>query len=324
MESIYLAPIKQQLSERRERLVAINKSLPDSAHLFDLLKQVDAALERIDNGSYGICEVCKAVIEEEILKGNPLITVCLGDLNSHQQKALELDLAFASQIQRNLLPQNNLSINGWELSYHYNPAGPVSGDFCDMIQMADKSVLFVLGDVSGKGVAASLMMSHLHALIHSLLSFGLSITEVVEKANRLFCESTMNTNYATLVFGKANPFGEIEICNAGHNPPLLLSDGNIKPINATGIPIGLFPETVYTVEKFLLKKGDSLLLYTDGLTESMSDGIEYGEERVTDLLRKNGSLSAGMLVELFLKDSKQYIGNSLPTDDLTIMAVKKN
>jgi phosphoserine phosphatase RsbU/P len=324
MESIYLAPIKQQLNERRERLIATNKSLPNSAHLFDLLKLVDAALERIDDGSYGICEVCKAIIEEEILKENPLITVCLGDLNSHQQKALELDLAFASQIQRNLLPQNNLSINGWELSYQYNPAGPVSGDFCDMIQMADNSLLFVLGDVSGKGVAASLMMSHLHALINSLISFGLSVSELVEKANRLFSKSTMNTNYATMVFGKANPIGEIEICNAGHNPPLLLSDGNIKPINATGIPIGLFCETVYTVEKFLLKKGDSLLLYTDGLTESMADGIEYGEARVTALLRKNGNLSAEMLIESILKNNKEYIGNSLPTDDLTIMAVKKN
>jgi sigma-B regulation protein RsbU (phosphoserine phosphatase) len=324
MESIYLAPIKQQLNERRERLVATNKSLPNSSNLFDLLKQVDAALERIDNGSYGICEVCKAIIEEEILKENPLITVCFDDLNSHQQKAIELDLAFASQIQRNLLPQNNLSINGWELSYRYNPAGPVSGDFCNMIKVADNSLLFVLGDVSGKGVAASLMMSHLHALINSLITFGLSVTELVEKANRLFIKSTMNTNYATMVFGKANPFGEIEICNAGHNPPLLFSNGNIKPINATGIPIGLFCETVYTVEKFLLKKGDSLLLYTDGLTESMADGIEYGEARVSALLRENGNLSAEMLVESILKNNKEYVGNSLPTDDLTIMAVKKN
>jgi phosphoserine phosphatase RsbU/P len=323
MESIYLSPIKKQLSERRERLIETNRSIPNSAHLFDLLKQVDAALERMDNGTYGFCDVCKDPVEQERLLADPLLTVCLDHLNARQQRALELDLSFASKIQRNLLPQNNLCINGWELSYQYNPAGPVSGDFCDMIQMADKSVLFVLGDVSGKGVAASLMMSHLHALINSLLSFGLSVNELVDKANRLFCESTMNTNYATMVFGKANSSGEIEICNAGHNPPLLLSNGNIKPINATGIPIGLFPETLYTVEKFSLKKGDSLLLYTDGLTESMADGIEYGEVRVASLLRKNGNLSSEMLVELFLKDNKEYIRNSLPTDDLTIMAVKK-
>jgi sigma-B regulation protein RsbU (phosphoserine phosphatase) len=324
MESIHLAPIKQQLSERRERLVATNKSLPNSSNLFDLLKQVDSALERIDNGSYGICEVCQAIIEEEILKENPLITFCFDDLNSRQQRAIELDLAFASQIQRNLLPQNNLCINGWELSYQYNPAGPVSGDFCDIIQTADNSLLFVLGDVSGKGVAASLMMSHLHALINSLITFGLSVTELVEKANRLFSKSTMNTNYATMVFGKANSTGEIEICNAGHNPPFLLSDGKIKPINATGIPIGLFCETEYTLEKFLLKKGDTLLLYTDGLTEALADDVEYGELRVKELLLNNGNHSADSLVKLFLKDSKEYIGNSSPTDDLTIMAMKRN
>lgn len=323
MESIYLAPIKQQLSERRERLVATNKSLPNSLHLFDLLKQVDAALERIDNGSYGICEVFKALIEEEILKGNPLITVCLGDLNSHQQKALELDLAFASQIQRNLLPQNNLRSNGWEFSYQYNPAGPVSGDFCDMIKMADGTLLFVLGDVSGKGVAASLMMSHLHALINSLVTFGLPINGLVEKVNNLFCKSTMNRNYATMVFGKANPDGEIEICNAGHNPPLLLSNGKIKAINATGIPVGLFSETDYSVERFFLNKDDILMLYTDGLTEALADGVEYGEVKVKELLVNNGNHSTDSLLKIFLKDNKDYIGNNLPTDDLTLMAVKK-
>ncbi|MBE0538404.1 MAG: SpoIIE family protein phosphatase [Ignavibacterium sp.] len=324
MDSVYLSPIKNQLSERRERLLHTNKNIPNSTHLLDLLKQVDAALERIDNGSYGICEICKGEIEAERLAADPLVTVCLEDLNAHQHKALELDLEFASKIQRNLLPQNNLHVNGWELSYHYEPAGPVSGDFCDIIQMADNSVLFVLGDVSGKGVAASLMMSHLHALIKSLLSFGLSVNELVDKANRLFCESTMNTNYATMVFGKANTLGEVEICNAGHNAPLLLSDGIVKPIDATGIPIGLFCETVYTVEKFLLKKGDSLLLYTDGLTESFADGIEYGEARVKSLLTSCHNHSAEAMVRIFLKDNKEYTGNASLTDDLTIMAVKKN
>lgn len=324
MDAIFIAPIKKQLSERRERLVETSKAIPQSAHLFDLLKQVDSALERIDNGSYGICVVCKDPIEEDRLLVDPLLTVCLDHLNTHQQKALELDLSFASKIQRNLLPQNNIRVNGWELSYEYNPAGPVSGDFCNMIKMADDSVLFILGDVSGKGVAASLMMSHLHALINSLVTFGLSIKELVENANRLFCESTMNTNYATIVFGKANTSGEIEICNAGHNPPFLFSNGNINPVNATGIPIGLFCDFNYTVEKYFLRKDDTLFLYTDGLTEALSDGVEYGEQRVKDLLSKCGNQSAANIIDLFLKDNKEYVGNSLPSDDLTIMAVKKH
>lgn len=323
MDAFYLSPLRNQLVERRERLLKVEKNLPDSEQFFNLLKQVDAALERIDSGSYGICEICKGQIETERLIADPLITVCLDDLSAHQQKALELDLEFAAKIQRNMLPQNNLTVNGWELCYHYNPAGPVSGDFCDMIQLSDNTILFALGDVSGKGVAASLMMSHLHALIHSLFSFGLPLSELVEKANRLFCESTMNTNYATIVFGKASPTGEVEICNAGHNPPFLLSDGSLLPINATGIPIGLFNEMNYTVDNFFMKNGDSLFLYTDGLTEATSDEIEYGEERVRELLLRNGSLPANLMIESFIKDNKNYIGNSLQADDLTLMVVKK-
>lgn len=323
MDPVYLFPLKNQLVERRERLLKAEKNLSNPEQLVNLLKQVDAALERIDSGSYGICEICKGEIETEHLLANPLVTVCLEDLNAHQQKALELDLEFAARIQRNLLPQNNVSVNGWELSYHYSPAGPVSGDFCDIVKLPDNSFLFVLGDVSGKGVAASLMMSHLHALIHSLLSFGLPMKEMVEKVNRLFCESTMNTNYATIVFGKAKPTGEIEICNAGHNPPIMIFNGNVKLIHATGIPIGLFNEMSYSVEKFELKKDDSIFLYTDGLTEASANGIEYGEDRVIERLVRSNNLESKQLINSFLLDNKNYIGNALPADDLTLMMLKK-
>ena len=118
MDTVYIEPIKKQLTERRERLIAVDKFLPNSSGLINLLKQVDAALERIDKGLYGICEVCHGAIEPERLAVDPLITVCLDDLNPQQQKALELDLTFASKIQRNLLPQNNIHIDGWEFSYH--------------------------------------------------------------------------------------------------------------------------------------------------------------------------------------------------------------
>jgi sigma-B regulation protein RsbU (phosphoserine phosphatase) len=323
MEAALLAPIKKQLSERRERLLAADKHIPGSAPLFDLLKQVDAALERIDNGTYGFCEVCNGPIEPHRLIADPLLTVCLDDLSPQQQKALELDLTFASKIQRNLLPQNNIQFSGWEFSYYYNPAGPVSGDFCDIIKMPDGCLFFILGDVSGKGVAASLMMTHLHASIRSLLSFGLSVCEMVEKTNRLFSESTMDSNYATMVLGKVYPSGEIEICNAGHNPPLILSSGKLKQINATGIPIGLFYETKYSINKYELLKDDSILLYTDGLTEASSDGTEYGEERVKTLFVKDGRQSANLLIDSFLKDNAEFVKNSSPADDLTIMVIKK-
>jgi len=245
MNGLNIPSLKNHLAERRERLQETIKHVPDPIKLYGLLQQVDSALERIDNGSYGICDVCHDSIEEERLMVDPLITVCLDHLDHHQRKALEQDLEFAIKIQRNLLPENNISTGGWRFGYHYEPAGTVSGDFCDFIKLNDGSVFFALGDVSGKGISASLMMSHLNALIRSLLSFNLPVNEIVTRANRLFCESTVSTHYATMVFGKAGTSGDVEICIAGHNPPLVIKNEKIVSLNATGLPVGLFCESEY-------------------------------------------------------------------------------
>ena len=324
METVQTSSIKTQLYLRKEKLTHAIETSSGSSNLIDLLKQVDTALEKIDSDTYGICEICHDAVEEERLLIDPLISVCLGCLDEHQQRALENDLEFAAKIQRNLLPKNNLKVDGWEFSYQYNPAGPVSGDFVDLINLNDDSLLFVIGDVSGKGIAASLMMTHLNGLIHSLLSFGLPVNEIVEKANRLFCESTLFTNYATLIMGKASPDGNVEICVAGHNPPLISQGDKIRPVAATGIPVGLFHESEYTLEKFSLNKGDSIFLYTDGLTESMVNDIEYGSERIkAQLINANGNTPKDF-VDSLMKDHKTWLGNSKPADDVTVLMIKRN
>lgn len=323
MTPINITSIKGHLAERRERLNETIKHVPDPVNLFNLLQQVDSALERIDNGSYGICTVCHEPIEEDRLQIDPLITVCLGHLNKHQQKNLEQDLELANKIQHNLLPENDIRINGWEFSYHYDPAGPVSGDFCNFIRLDDKSALFTLGDVSGKGISASLMMSHLHALINSLLSFNLPVNELLQRANRLFCESTESTHYATMVLGKANSNGEIEICIAGHNPPLLISKQTVNSINATGVPIGLFCQSEYDIRRYNLKRGDSLLIYTDGLTEAMADDEEYGEDRLRAQLLKSKAPSPRKLIDELISDHKSFIKDSPRFDDITVAVIKK-
>ena len=323
MTTLNITSIKNHLAERRERLNETIKHVPEPARLFNLLQQVDAALERIDNGSYGICNVCHESIEEDRLQIDPLITVCLGHLSNLQQKNLEQDLELANKIQRNLLPENNIKVNGWEFSYHYNPAGPVSGDFCNFIRLEDDSALITLGDVSGKGISASFMMSHLHALINSLLSFNLPVNELLQRTNRLFCESTESTHYATMVLGKVNSTGEIEICIAGHNPPLLLREGIVTSMNATGVPVGLFCQSEYDISKINLKKGESLLIYTDGLTEAIANDEEYGEERVKQQLIKSGNLSSKKIIDELINDHANFIKESPRLDDVTIMVIKR-
>ena len=323
MTGLNIPSLKNHLTERRERLQETISYVPDPVKLYNLLQQVDSALERIDNGSYGICDVCHDPIEEDRLLIDPLLTVCLDHLDHHQRKALEQDLEFAIKIQRNLLPENNLKVNGWEFSYLYSPAGPVSGDFCDFIKLDDDSVLFALGDVSGKGISASLMMSHLHALLRSLLSFNLPVNEIVTRVNRLFCESTQATHYATMVFGKASQSGDVELCIAGHNPPLVVNNKGVTSLNATGIPVGLFCQSEYELINFKLQKNDSLILYTDGLTEASFNEIEYGEERLKTQLLKSGTRTPQNIIDDLITDQKNFLKDSPRFDDITISILKK-
>lgn len=323
MESLDLSFLRKQLEERRHRLENSAKNLPEPVKIYRLLQQIDRAIERLDKGNFGICEVCQDPIEHDRLVYDPMITVCLDHLNSEQRRALENDLELAAKIQRGLLPKQNISVNGWEFSYRYQPAGIVSGDFCDFIPLDDHNSFFVLGDVSGKGISASLMMSQLHALIRSFLSFGLSLDEMVRRTNRLFCESILSNNYATMVFGKANSKGNIEVCIAGHNPPLILKDMDIIKIKATGIPVGLFCNSDYNISNYNLNTGNTILVYTDGLTESHSNGSEYGEERLLQNFLKTGSQTPDLILEQLLLDHSTFLNGLKPNDDLTIAVLKK-
>ena len=323
MEALEYQPLKSQLEERKEKLLKAIDTNPGNPGFTDLLQQVDAALERIDHHTYGICEICSEEIEKEKLLIDPLTTVCLSHMNREQQRALEADLQFAAQIQGGLLPENNLTLNGWEFSYHYKPAGIVSGDFCDFIPAADNSVLFAVGDVSGKGISASMLMSQLHALIRSLMTFNLPVNEIVKKTNRLFCESMIQSNYATLVLGRAGVDGSFEVCVAGHNPPLLLQNGKLTSLSATGVPVGLFCGSEYTVHKFKLERDDYLLLYTDGLTESDSGGEEYGPGRIEEhLIKLNGGCS-GEIIKSLLLDHKNFLKDLQPKDDVTVAVIRR-
>ena len=166
-------------------------------------------------------------------------------------------------------------------------------------------------------------MSRLHAIFRSLIGAGLSVSELVERANQLFAESTMRPYYATLVCGKASRSGEMEICNAGHVSPLLLHDGAVTPIAATGLPIGMFREENYSSMQVKLGKGDRLLLYTDGLSETRNQNeCEYGDERLPLFLTTCQPQTALSLVKELLEDLSEFSPARNRLDDLTVMAIE--
>jgi len=317
--------LREQLIDRRQRLETAAPAFHRPLELTRLLEEVDAALHRMDIGTYGLCEVCHDPVETERLIADPLTRFCLGDLTPREQRALEEDLELASQIQTGLLPPRSQQIDGWEVSYHYQPAGAVSGDYCDLIRGENQSLHFVLGDVSGKGVAASMLMAHLNAMFRTLISINLPLEQMMERASRVFCESTLPTQYATLVCGRATTNGEVEICNAGHLPPFVIQEGKVTSIAATGLPVGVFCSESFSVSRVQMKKGDSLFLYTDGLSESMdASGNEYGAERLSRLLNDNPRLSPDSIISLCRQELHTFAEGKLPGDDLTLMAITRS
>ena len=324
MDTVIRDNFKGQLLDKRKRLEEVINFNPENSYLISLLSEVNSALERIGTGTYGICEVCHDPIEENRLLTDPLIRVCLDHLDHHQKKSLEMDLELASKMQNALLPKRDLNLNEWEISYTYLPAGPVSGDYCDIINLKNNELLFALADVTGKGVAASLLMTQIHAIFHSLSTFEPPLEKLLEQVNRLICESAAYSHFATLVCGKLFKDGEIEIINAGHCLPIVLKKYDIINIDSSTVPLGIFCNMEYKPEKIKLEKGECFILYTDGLSEARGkDEEEYGEKRIMDLALNNFHSSAQDLVNCLTEDVNKFTGRSKRIDDLTVMVIKK-
>jgi sigma-B regulation protein RsbU (phosphoserine phosphatase) len=318
--------LRGQLLERRQKLETAIFSSRGSESLLQLLNEVDSALDRMKAGTYGICEACQGTIEKDRLITDPLIRYCLDHLTESQRRALEQDLQLASELQKGLLPNQNLAFAGWEVHSHYQPLGLVSGDYCDVVthQNESQDIFFALGDVSGKGVAACMLMSQLHAIFRTLIASGLTVQAMVERASRVFCQSTISSLFATLVLVRAGQSGNIEVCNAGHCPALLLQGGKAMELRATGVPLGLFCEGVYPTQKARMASGDALLLYTDGVSEARSaNEEEYGAERLKELAASSGALSAQALVAACIEDLDVFRSGAPLLDDLTVMAIRR-
>jgi len=323
MEATALPLLRDQLLDRRRKLetAAADRVTEDVSRL---LQEVDAALGRMDVGTFGLCDTCHDAIETERLLADPLTRFCLDHLTPLEQRALEQDLELAARIQRELLPKADTRFDGWEIAYHYQPAGAVSGDYCDLIPGDAGEVYFAVGDVAGKGVAAAMLMSHLSAMLRTLISLGLPLGTLMERASRVFCESTLPTHYATLVCGRASSSGEVEICNAGHPPPLVIRESGITPIAATGLPIGMFCSERFSSHVVRLAPGESLLLYSDGLVEAQNAaGAEYGIERLSALAASVNGLQPKEVIGTCLRDLAGYGGARRAADDLTVMAIRR-
>ncbi len=322
MATLEITFLQSQLEDRKRRLQEAMALSSPSTGLAGLLREVDSALERMDKGTYGICDECHESIEQDRLMADPLVRYCLDHLTQPQRAALQRDLDLAAQVQRNLLPQPNLRVADWETCYHYAPHGPVSGDYCDLIQ-SDGQLFFVLGDVSGKGVAASMLMTQLHALFRSLTGLGLPLCQIIAQANRVLCESALAGQYATLVCGQAKANGEIEIHNAGHLPAIIARRDGAVQIESMGFPLGMFLEGEFAACRHKLESGDTLFLYSDGFSEAPGADEEYGTDRAIRLIQEHCGRQPAQLISSCLDDLRAFTNGVPQFDDLTLLAIQR-
>lgn len=314
--------LRRDLERQQERLRTALVDREDQ-RLTSLLAEVEKALERIEEHRYGICETCHEPISQRTLTADPLISICLDHLSEPERRRLESDLELASRVQSRLLPEPGLRAAGWEVAYHYEPMGPVGGDYCDLVRTPADDFYFLVGDVSGKGVAASLLAAQLHALFRTLVALELPLETMVERANRIFCESVLAGHFATLIAGRAAAAGTLELVNAGHPSPLVVRQGRATPVAAGGRPLGMFCEGGFPAERVELSAGDSLLLFTDGLTESFGPASEeYGIERTSRVAsRRHGT--ADELVRACMADVNAFRAGAPCSDDVTVMALRR-
>jgi len=314
----------ERLITRRNHLAGL-ASARKERRWADLMRQVDAAIGAIEVGTWGICAVCHDPMSASRMAEDPLVTVCLECLSEAERRSLERDLQAAGKVQRTLLPPAHLAQDGWEVAYHWEPRGVVSGDHVDLIPPGAPGapLHLVLGDVSGKGVAAALLQSHLHALFRALVPSGQSLPDLFKRANELFAEATSSVSYATLAALRLGCDGSFSIANAGHPRPLLADGRGVRPIEGGGLPLGLFCDSVYTERDLKLQPGQTLLLYTDGWIEGAKGDREFGIGRAAATLRRNAGLPLPELLAACRAELDRFLEGSPRGDDLTLVAVRR-
>jgi serine phosphatase RsbU (regulator of sigma subunit)/catechol 2,3-dioxygenase-like lactoylglutathione lyase family enzyme len=244
-------------------------------------------------------------------------------LEAERRVAQELEIA--KRVQANLFPQNLPSLSTLEFSGFCLPARHVGGDYYDFLQLGRGRLGLVIGDISGKGIAAALLMANLQANFRSQCAIAVDEPlRLLSSVNQLFCENTADAAFATVFFAEYdNATRRLRYANCGHLPPLLLhADDSLDRLNATATILGVFKDRDCTLAECQLCPGDTLVLYTDGITESFSpDGEEFGEERLIDVLRQNCSLSCSALRSAIV-DQIHHFSPHDQHDDITLIIAK--
>jgi PAS domain S-box-containing protein len=228
----------------------------------------------------------------------------------------------ARNIQINLLPKSNPEIDGYDIAGMSIPALNVGGDYYDFIRLDDFRMAIALGDVSGKGLAAALVMSNLQATIRSLASINVSAHECLERANKLLFHSTDAKTFVSLFFGILDTKNNT-LCyaNAGQNLPLIFSPEKMPvPLKNHGLVLGLKEDVSFKQEEISINPEDQLLIYSDGIPEAMNAQMEeFGDEKLLEIIQHYHGNSAEALIKTIIAALNLHFGSASQNDDMTMV-----
>jgi len=243
-----------------------------------------------------------------------------------QQERLERELQLAMEIQQRFQPAAPPQIAGYELQGISFPCYEIGGDYYDFIRRADGRLVIALGDVSGKGTAAALLMSSLHAAIHAQTGSHDTLVDTVSAVNKYLAENIPPNRFVTLFFAELDPeSGALSFLNAGHNPPLIVhAAGTVEQLSSGGLPLGIKGDAEYREGRTHLKPGDVLVIYSDGVTEAASpNGEEFGPTRLYEVVSRNVDASAAGIRDRIESALTKFSQGTPAADDITLVIVKR-
>jgi len=244
-----------------------------------------------------------------------------------EQQQYERELQLAREIQQRFQPTAPPQVPGYELQGISFPSYQIGGDYYDFIPCGDGRLVVALGDVSGKGTAAALLMSSLHAAVHAQVASCRPITETLGAVNRYLADNTPANRFVTLFYAELDPAtGALAFVNAGHNPPLIAhgADGTLEQLGAGGLPLGILPDYDYREGRTQLRPGDVLVVYSDGVTETQDpQGDEFGTTRLHEVVLQNIRLTASGIRDKIEAALSAFAQGTPAVDDITLVIVKR-
>jgi len=239
---------------------------------------------------------------------------------------LEEEYRMAKEIQLNILPKQIPSINGYDIFALNIPAREVGGDYYDFIKLTGDKIAFCLGDITGKGLPAAMLMANLQATLRGQALTQKNVSDNIKNSNLLLFNSTAENRFATLFYGELDFVNNsITYCNAGHDAPISILENKITRLTEGGLLLGCFDFAEFEQVNKQIEPGELLLIYSDGVTEAMNiSNEEFSEDKLLSTLKINANLPAKQLIEKIVSEVKVHSSKVEQSDDITLMIIKRN